>query len=365
MVAAVALLGALAAAAYAFRPHARNRQRIRAEDPIPATPGGRTPHGTYVNPVGSAIRLGDPYVLRDGGRYLLYGTRARDGFRYYESTDLVSFAPGRYFYDIEERPYCTRSFWAPEVHRYRGSYYLVFSCEHRGGLLFPDKPVFRLALARSERPTGPFVDLRVPWFESGDAIDPHLFVDDDGRPYLYFTRVGREGPSAVARIFGVALTPDLVAPAGEPRLLLEPTPGWEIANPKNHTNEGPFVFKRGADYYLLYSANHYLDPHYATGYARARSPLGPFTKAPRPVLEARAELGVAGTGHASVTLSPDGTEWFLVYHAHDPKAQNNSVRTVNIDRMHFDAAGDFRVDGPTRSERPLPRGAPAGPRPTL
>jgi beta-xylosidase len=354
-----AVVGAALGLAYAFRPHVRYRQHIRAEGPIPATHGGRTTRGTYVNPVGDQIRLGDPFVLKDGGRYLLYGTRARDGFRYYESSDLVSFVPRGYFYDIEDRPYCTRSFWAPEVHRYRGSYYLVFSCEHRGGLVFADKPKYRLALARSERATGPFVDVRVPWFESGDAIDPHLFIDEDERPYLYFTRVGREGSVVVGRIYGVALSPDLLSLVGEPRLLAEATPGWEIADPKNHTNEGPHVFKRGVDYYLLYSANHFLDPHYATGYARSRSPLGPFAKASNnPVLEARPELGVAGTGHASVTLSPDETEWFIVYHAHDPKAQNNTVRTVNVDRMTFDAAGDLRVNGPTRSEERLPSGAP-------
>lgn len=352
LVAVVVLLGL----AVAYRPHVRYRARIRAEDPVVATLGGRTDHGTYRNPVGGSIRLGDPFVLKDGARYLLYGTRARDGFRYYESTDLVSFEPRGYFYDIENHPYCTRSFWAPEVHRYQGSYYLVFSCEHRGGLFFADTPVYRLALARSEQPTGPFVDVRVPWFDSGDTIDPHLFIDDDGRPYLFFTRVGREGSAIVGRIFGVALEPDLRAPAGEPRVLLEATPGWEINDPKNHTNEGPYVFKRGGEYYLLYSANHFLDPHYATGYARSKSPLGPFTKAKAPALSARPELGVAGTGHPSVAMSPDGTEWFMVYHAHDPKAQNNTVRTVNVDRMTFDAAGDFHVE-PTRTEQPLPHGA--------
>ena len=132
---------------------------------------------------------------------------------------------------------------------------------------------------------------------------------------------------------GHAQTASPAAPAKRPATVkpnastdgyvVEATPGWEIADPKNHTNEGPHVFERGGDYYLLYSANHFLDPHYATGYARSKNPLGPFTKAPNnPVLKARAELGVAGTGHVSVALSPDGAERFLVYHAHDPKARN-------------------------------------------
>jgi len=225
-------------------------------------------------------------------------------------------------------------------------------------LVFASKPVYRLALARGERPTGPFRDLAVPWFDSyGNTIDPNLFVDEDGRAYLYFAEVGREGSQTFAKIFGLELTPDLMGARTEPRLMLEATPGWEIANPANRTNEGPFVFRRGRFYYLLYSANHFEDPSYAVGYARATSPLGPWQRSPKnPVLALNASLGVAAVGHASVARSPDGSEWFVVYHAHEEKSANRTVRRVHIDRMRFDDDGAFTVLGPTRTPQPLPNG---------
>lgn len=355
---ALALAGVVAfAVLYRNRPHHRYRQRIREEAPIPASSGGKLPGGLYKNPVGGQIRLGDPFVLRHAGRYYLYGTRARDGFRWYGSDDLVTWSNGTYYYDIEAHPYCTRSFWAPEVHPYRGAFYLVFSCEHRGGLVFADEPKLQLALARSESPTGPFQDVAVPWLASlGRTIDPHLFVDGD-RVYLYFTEVGKQDGGIFGRIRGVELEADLLRAKSAPRLLLEAEPGWEIADPNNHTNEGPFVFRHAERYYLLYSANHFLNPRYATGYAVADSPLGPFRKAERPLLSMNASLGVAGTGHPSVTRSPDGSEWFLVYHAHDANTSNATIRTVNVDRLRFTPDGAVMTDAPTRSPQPLPAGA--------
>ena len=42
-----------------------------------------------------------------------------------------------------------------------------------------------------DRPEGPYRDLHAPWFDFGySAIDGHIFVDDGGKPYLYFSRNG-------------------------------------------------------------------------------------------------------------------------------------------------------------------------------
>ena len=63
-----------------------------------------------------------------------------------------------------------------------------------------------MALAVSDTPAGPYTDLHAPWFDFGySAIDGHIFVDDDGKPYLYFSRNGVQDGYSFGIIYGVAL----------------------------------------------------------------------------------------------------------------------------------------------------------------
>lgn len=98
----------------------------------------------------------------------------------------------------------------------------------------------------------------------------------------------------------------------------------------------------------MYSANYFGGKNYAVGYATSSSPLGPFKKASNnPVLQKNTENGgvVSGTGHNSVTISPDGKEMLCVYHGRTLKTGEN--RVVFIDRMEVLPDGTLVVHGPT------------------
>ncbi|RYF77275.1 MAG: glycoside hydrolase, partial [Chitinophagaceae bacterium] len=85
-------------------------------------------------------------------------------------------------------------------------------------------------------------------------------------------------------------------------------------------------------------------------------PLGPYAKAANnPVLQKNVEKGgiVTGTGHNSVTYSPDGKEMFCVYHGRT-KATGEE-RVVFIDRMTV-SDGKIIVKGPTTTPQRLPSG---------
>ncbi len=321
---------------------------------------------TYTNPVGGEIRMGDPFVLLHEGAYYLYGTTARDGFRCWRSPDLVHWTELGYAYRRAEDSWGTGSFWAPEVFRYRGLFYMGFSCQRE------KEEGFRLCLAVSEDPAGPFRDLHGPWCDIGwSCIDAHVFVDDDGTPYLYFAQVGVvENATARPRqryiygkIHGLRLKEDLSGPAGEPVLCAEADQEWE--DPESvrvRCNEGAFVLKHAGRYYMTYSATHYASPRYGIGYATAESPLGPWTKSDsNPLARTDPEKGVSGPGHNSFTTSPDGREVFMVYHAHADPEHPSGNRTVNIDRVVFDEDGRMRLIGPTRTHQPMPSGAPESP----
>jgi GH43 family beta-xylosidase len=106
---------------------------------------------------------------------------------------------------------------------------------------------------------------------------------------------------------------------------------------------------------MMYSANYFGGKNYAVGYATAKSPLGPFTKAANnPVLQKNTEKGgvVTGTGHNSVTYSPDGKEMLCVYHART--LATGEERVVFIDRMKILNNGTLVVEGPTTTPQPAP-----------
>jgi GH43 family beta-xylosidase len=106
----------------------------------------------------------------------------------------------------------------------------------------------------------------------------------------------------------------------------------------------------------MYSSNYFGGQNYAVGYATGHSPLGPFTKsADNPVLQKNTATGgsVTGTGHNSITYSPDGKEMFCVYHART--SRSGDQRVVFIDRMQV-KNGRLKVFGPTTTPQKLPSG---------
>jgi beta-xylosidase len=304
---------------------------------------------TYTNPVGdSPVHMGDPLVLQYEGKYYLYGSAGAPpgGFRYFESTDLVH-------WQARDGKIWQPAGGAPEVRFYQGKFYMTYSASPKGtgGL--------RMGIAISEKPEGPYRDLYFPWFDEGyGAIDSDLFVDDDGFPYLFFSRNGNmPGFNLGGTLYAVALTKDLKL-KDKPKEILTPDQPWEMILEHNHwCLEGPYVFRHAGKYYMTYSANDTFRPGYAVGYAVADKPLGPWVKAKEnPILKDTPEAGIAGPGHNSITWSPDHKEMFIAYHSHADPAKITRERVVNIDRLVFDDAGRLKVVGPTSAPKPMPSG---------
>ncbi len=299
--------------------------------------------------------MGDPFVLKHEGHYYLFGTTDPGmGFRCYTSTNLVDWQEHGFAYRRDETSWGAPPYWAPEVVPYQGKFYMTYSAGH------PERGRLLTALAVSDRPEGPYQDLHAPWFDQGcSAIDAHIFVDDDGQPYVFFSKNGMQDGYSFGIIYGAQLQPGLSSLATEPVVLLEASQEWERINyAENRANEGPFVLKHDGRYYMTYAANHTFRPGYGIGYATADQPLGPWEKAAEnPIAGTDLTVGYAGAGHSSLTTSPDGIERFIVYHTHaDPAHPENQQRTVNIDRIRFEG-GRLVIDGPTRTPQPMPSGA--------
>lgn len=309
---------------------------------------------TYQNPL-PIKNIGDPFVLRaPDGSYYCYATSAVDGFKAWTSPDLVHWTEIGYVYRRTPTSWGESDFWAPEVVLYRGRYYMHYSAR------WGKNQSLRIGVAVAESPSGPFTDVIAgPMFDFGyAAIDGHVFFDDDGRKYFYYSRDCSENMVEgrhESHLYAAELEDDLISFKQEPRLITTPVQDWEINGGGDwRWNEGPFMLKHQGTYYLMYSANFYASREYSVGYATSRDPLGPFTKAAEnPVLYSR-DAKISGPGHNSVTTSPDGQELFIVYHIHTDPKHPSGDRQVCIDRMGFREDGTLFVEGPTDTPQNIP-----------
>ena len=128
--------------------------------------------------------------MLDNGTYYLYGTtRFPDGneiaesygFDVYVSRDLESFEGPYPVFSPEEDFFGLCDFWAPEVHAYRGAYYMLATFKGASGL-------HGVGILKSDSPRGPFTPhSRMPITPTDwAALDGTLYIDKAGKPYMVF-----------------------------------------------------------------------------------------------------------------------------------------------------------------------------------
>ena len=285
----------------------------------------------------SNIHLADPSLLYHKGVYYLYGTvegSANNGFIAYTSADRVYWqkdTSNTNGYALSKGDaFGNANFWAPQVFKIGEQFYMAYTADEN------------IAIAQSRSPAGPFTQkLLQPLAAPVKQIDPFVFIDDDGRKYLYHVRLTNGN-----RIFVAELEDDLAAiKFSTLKECITATETWEnTANSAWPVAEGPSLLKYHNIYYLFYTANDFRNPDYAVGYATSNSPLGPWKKyAGNPIIS-REIVGVNGTGHGDFLKMPNGDLQY-VFHAHFSDKRVAPRRTVIIKArfMKSDAGVDKLV----------------------
>jgi hypothetical protein len=233
----------------------------------------------------------DPSLILFKGRYYLFPSMTA-GFLL--SDDLVDWS----FYPLKGVPVYD---YAPDV-RVIGEY-IYFSASNKSK---------NCSFFRTKDPVqGDFEELPAGF----PFWDPNLFVDEDGRIYLYW------GCSNVTPIYGVELNPEDMNPKGKPVELIfgrRALHGFERSG-ENHAfdgslepyMEGPWMDKHNGTYYLQYSSpgtqyNVYSDAVYVSD-----KPLGPFVPARNNPYSYKPGGFVAGTGHGSTLKDRFGNGWHI------------------------------------------------------
>lgn len=245
-------------------------------------------------------------------------------------------------------PWVQKQLWAPDAAYKNNTYYLYFPARDQQG-------IFRIGVATSPSPTGPFTPQPEP-IAGSFSIDPAVFIDDDGQAYLYFGGLwggqlekwrtgafdphGKEPdwrkPALGPKV--AKLTDDMLGfdgPVQEITILDEngkPLFAWDH---ERRFFEAVWMHKYQGQYYLSYSTG---DTHYVV-YATGSSPTGPFT------YRGRILNPVSGwTTHHSI-VEFQGT-WYLFYHDSSLSKGVDHKRCVKFTELHYNADGSIQTIDP-------------------
>lgn len=217
------------------------------------------------------IHIRDPFVFVEEGKYYLLGTTGDDPWgkasdlTLYVSEDLENFERKCVMVTDDSLASYT-NIWAPELHKYKGKYYLILSAFReelgRGSMIFVSDGLdgnFKMLTGKYVTPAG--------W----GCLDATLFVYR-GKPYLCFsnewtTPVTKDGDGS---LFIAELKEDLTELVGEPKKIISgKNSGIAVEvcgfGHRGYIAEGPWLYEEENKIVLLWSTLS------ATGYTVIRS----------------------------------------------------------------------------------------------
>lgn len=319
----------------------------------------------YCNPVsftdGRRHTNPDPYVMRWCGKYYCYATD-EFGVKVSVSEDMICWEDKGYA--ICEKGY--KDYWAPAVLYLNGYFYMYYSNIPADE---EDNHEEHLKLAVSESPEGEF-RYRKTFFDKF-SIDAHPILWK-GRLYLFYSVNDWIGLDE--KIAGTCILVDgMRSPEefmGSPKAAVLPSLRQEIYAKNRfgdgrdwYTIEGAAPVIRGDRFWLLYSANAYVNVDYYIGTAVAKAEESlldmawkkyPSDYTYHPLLKKNGL--VEGTGHNTVTKAPNMVDDWIVYHGRNAKEELKAgveQREMYIDPLYFNGDGIF-CEGPTASWQEAP-----------
>ena len=190
------------------------------------------------------INIRDPFVLKYNNKYYLYGTRADNfgintsGFDVYVGTDLKNWSEPINIFDSSEYNLNNGSNWAPEIHEYKGKYYIFATFEQPNG----NRGTYSLVC---DTPDGKFRPCSQAALtpENWWSLDGTLFISDSGTPYLVFCH--EHVQILDGTICYVRLSDDLSRSIGEPVCLFRGSDayGAVINSDGRYVTDGPFLYR--------------------------------------------------------------------------------------------------------------------------
>ncbi|MGM9827537.1 MAG: family 43 glycosylhydrolase [Muribaculaceae bacterium] len=288
---------------------------------IPASARSLGPD-TYTNPVFKTFDTADPSVMRDeNGRFQCFCT----GGWGRESDDMVNWrdAYGKMYPVPTWNGDC--ALWAPDGTRVGNKFVYYYSLA-----IWGQEWVSAIGRGVSDSGATPFTDLGCLFTSNSigvkNSIDQCLFVDDDGRCYLFW--------GSFNGIYAIELTED--------GLYLKP--GAQKVKVAGNAFEGTMIHKHDGYYYLIASTGtccEGLKSSYTTVVGRSNNVFGPYTdRAGGNMTDNYCHFLLSanryfnGTGHNSEIITDDAGQDWIYYHAFE-KSDIDAGRTLYMDRVEW------------------------------
>jgi hypothetical protein len=191
-----------------------------------------------------------------------------------------------------------------------------------------------ISRATATSATGPFVDNSSSAFvcplNEGGAIDPAVFVDTNGTPWLLWKSDG-DCCDEPTYIYSQQLSSDGLSVAGPPHRLIGATQPWE-----DHLVEAPAMIQDHDHYWLFYSGSLWGHKTYGIGIARCDSVVGPCTKPLDHAWVASHADGVSDQGPGGEDFYQTGSIVWMVHHGLAPGQTGNAAqRRLYVDLVAF------------------------------
>jgi len=308
--------------------------------------------------------MADPAVHVFEGKLYIYPSHDResgipenDNGDHFDMNDYHVFSTS----DIENEPltdhgvvlkvsditWAGRQLWDCDVAFKNGKYYMYYPLKDK-------TDIFRLGVAISDSPAGPFVPQPDP-IRGSYSIDPAIFEDTDGIQYMYFGGLwggqlqrykdnkalecaylpSGDELALLSRV--VRLSDDMLGFAEEPRpvTILNPDGTPMIAGQENRFFEASWMHLYKGKYYFSYSTG---DTHLLC-YATGDNPYGPFT------FQGVILTPVVGwtTHHAIAEFKG---KWYLFHHDSVPSGGRTWLRSLKVIELEYNADGTIQtIDG--------------------
>ena len=245
---------------------------------------------------------------------------------------------------VADIPWAGRQLWDCDIACKDGKYYLYFPLKDRND-------IFRMGVAISDKPEGPFIPQPDP-IRGSYSIDAAVFRDDDGSYYMYFGGIwggqlqryrdnkaiespclpAYNEPALPSRV--VKLSDNMLEFAEEPRpvIVLGEDGKPLFAGDPHRFFEASWMHKYKGKYYFSYSTGNTHLLCYAVG----DNPYGPFT------YQGVILTPVVGwTTHHSIAEYKG--KWYLFHHDCVPSGGKTWLRSLKVVELEYDEEGKIQT----------------------
>ncbi|MCQ2753407.1 MAG: family 43 glycosylhydrolase [Bacilli bacterium] len=225
------------------------------------------------DPTNKYRNIRDPFILKEGDDYYMYGTTEWAGieWRCYHTTgsfknewtllnnEIVTSSQA----DVAEQR------WAPEMHKYNGKYYMFTTYNSvatgkRGVTIFESSSPDKDFSVISEHPNNTVKPGHITDDGLGCTIDGTLYVDANKQPWLVYVKEWVDCPGGIGLMNIVKLSNDLKTIVGKPKTLFNAHDGPWCRN--SGITDGCFVHKmKDGSLVMLWSNSADVPGGYATG----------------------------------------------------------------------------------------------------